>query len=449
MPDSVLRRKLELAPQWAIAAGALSLCLVGGGWLLWQHSQSQSRQALLEAQTAEVARKDIVIKVSAAGSIKPLTPVNISPKAAGKVVALLVDQGDQVKAGQILARMDNSNLQGALLQAQGNLAAANANLSKLVAGSRAQEIEQARQNLREAQAQLLAITATYRSNQQLYKAGAVSHNDFIASQGQFLASQSHIRSLHQQLDLLRIGSRPEDIATAHAQAAAARGTLATTQALINDTVIRAPFSGVITQKYANVGAFVTPTTSASATTSATSSSILALASPLEAVASVSEIDEPSIYKGQPVEIRVDAFPDRLVRGTVRLIAPESVVVQNVTSFEVRIKIDGRDLPRLRSGMNITAHFLVGLHTDALLIPTPAIVSQKEGTGVYLLGKGQRPVFHPIKVGATVGTTTEVLTGLKEGQRIFITFPGARRPNGKPVTSSSPLAQPGGRGRPPR
>jgi HlyD family secretion protein len=277
---------------------------------------------------------------------------------------------------------------------------------------------------------LLSIAAVYRSNQKLYAAGAVSHNDYTASLGLYLSTQSHIRSLR-------------------AQVAAARGDLETAQAALNDTVIRAPFSGVITQKYANVGAFVTPTTSASATTSATSSSILALASPLEAVASVSEIDEPSIYKGQSVEIRVDAYPDRVVHGTVRLIAPESVVVQNVTSFEVRIAIAAADRPKLRSGMNITANFLVGKHKDALLIPTPAIVSQKEGTGVYLLGKGQRPVFHPIKVGSTVGTMTEVLAGLREGERIFITFPGARKPNGKPVTSSSPLAQPGGGGRPPR
>lgn len=385
--------------------------LLAVGGVIGRLAHQRDRLQRLEAETAAVVRKDVVIRVSAAGSIKPLNPVNISPKAAGKVVSLLVDQGDLVRKGQILARMDDSNLVGPLLRAQGNLAAAQA-------------------NLREAEAQLLAVAATYRSNQKLYAAGAVSHNDYTASLGQYLATQSHIRSLR-------------------AQVAAARGDLATAQAVMNDTVIRAPFSGVITQKYANVGAFVTPTTSASATTSATSSSILALASPLEAVASVSEIDEPSIYKGQQVDIRVDAYPDRVVHGAVRLIAPESVVVQNVTSFEVRIAIDQRDMPKLRSGMNITANFLVGRHKDALLIPTPAIVSQKEGTGVYLLGKGQRPVFHPIKVGATVGTTTEVLKGLKEGERIFITFPGARKPNGKPVTSSSPLAQPGGAGRPPR
>lgn len=186
----------------AVTGGVLLAVAGVSGHLAQQRERQQQR---LEAQTAAVVRKDVVIKVSAAGSIKPLNPVNISPKAAGKVVALLVDQGDKVKAGQVLARMDASNLQGPLLRARGNLAAA-------------------RDNLREAQAQLLAIEATYRSNSKLFAAGAVSHNDYTASRGLFLATQSHIRALRGQV-------------------AAASGDLETAQAAINDTVIRAPFSG--------------------------------------------------------------------------------------------------------------------------------------------------------------------------------------------------------------
>jgi HlyD family secretion protein len=397
--------------RWLLIAVAGGTVLLAVAAVLHQLTRQREHQQHLQDETTVVVRRDVDIKVSAAGSIKPLTPVNISPKAAGKVAALLVDQGDEVKAGKILARMDHSNLVGQLLRAKGNLAAAKGNLL-------------------EAEAQLPSIEANYRSNQQLYKAGGVSYNNFIASQSQFFASQSHIVSLRGQV-------------------VQAQGELATAQAQMNDTLIRAPFSGVVTQKYANVGSFVTPTTSASATTSATSSSILALAGPLEAVASVSEIDEPSIYKGQPVEIRVDAYPNLVVHGHVRLIAPESVVVQNVTSFEVRITIDHRDISGLRSGMNITASFLVGEHKNALIIPTPAIVSQKEGNGVYVFKNGQSPLFRSIKVGATVGNATEVLAGLKQGERIYITFPGGRKPNSKPVTASSPFAQPGGQGRPPR
>jgi ABC-type dipeptide/oligopeptide/nickel transport system ATPase component len=107
----------------------------------------------------------------------------------------------------------------------------------------------------------------------------------------------------------------------------ARGDLATIQAQVNDTVIRAPFAGAVSQTYADVGAFVTPTTSASATSAATSSSILALASELEAVVNVAEVDVGAIRPGQPVDLQVDAFPRQRFCGVVRLVALEAVVEQ--------------------------------------------------------------------------------------------------------------------------
>ena len=188
---------------------------------------------------------------------------------------------------------------------------------------------------------------------------------------------------------------------------------------------------MIAQKYADVGAFVTPTTSASATSSATSSSIFALAGALEGVANVAETDIGAIYLGQPVQLQVDAYPDRLFRGRVRLIAPDSVVLQNVTSFQVRIQLEDPDRDKLLSGMNFSAGFLVGRHARALLIPTAAIVSQERGTGVYVVDTRGKPQFRPIRVGVTVGTRSEVLSGLRQGQRVFITFPGRRKPNDKP------------------
>lgn len=433
-------------PRTGLILGLLGLAAVGTwGWLAWQQSQRQTQHMAIELQTAPVVRQDVTIQVSAAGSIKPMTPVNISPKQPGRLAKLYVDQGDRVRVGQILARMDDSNLKGQLLQTQGSLAAAKANLLKLQAGNRPQEIQQAEQNLQEAKAQMIAIRSTYQSNAQLYTGGAISLNALDASRSQYQAAQARINALQQQLSLLQAGSRPEDIAAARAQVMQARGVLQTIQTQINDAVIRAPFSGMITQKYADVGAFVTPTTSASATSSATSSSILALANDLEAVANVSETDVGAIYVGQPVELRVDAYPGRIFRGRVRLIAPESVVVQNVTSFQVRIKILNDSKNQLKSGMNLTATFLVGQHKGTLLIPTPAIVSQAEGTGVYLLQPKGQSVFQPIKVGATAGTQTEVLSGLKEGNRVFITFPGRRKPNDQPV-KPSPLSPPGSGGR---
>ena len=444
MPLPHLNRRLSRPGFQPWAPVLLVVIALGvGSTLLWQARSRQQRESELESQTATVIRKNLEVKVTASGFIRPLTPVNISPKQPGRISAIYVDQGDRVKAGQLLARMDDSNLRGELLRAQGSLAAAEANLQKMEAGSRPEEIRQARENLRDGEAQMIAIQSAYRSNQKLFEAGAIGRVSFDASRSQYLSIQERINALKAQLDLVQAGFRQEDIAAARAQVTQAKGALQTIRTEIDDTFIRAPFDGVIAQKYADIGAFVTPTTSASATSSATSSSIFALAGDLEGIANVSETDIGSIYRDQAVELQVDAFPARTFHGRVRLIAPESVVVQNVTSFQVRIRLVDPDRAKLLSGMNFTAGFQVGRHPNALLIPTSAIVSQEQGTGVYVLGKNRQPQFHPIRVGATVGTQSEVLSGLQEGERIFITFPGRRPPNDKPVRTNSPFQQPQG------
>jgi HlyD family secretion protein len=415
-------------------------CLILGtvglvGWQAWQSSQQQTEQAQIELKTEPVVRQDLTIRVSASGTVQPITPVNISPKQPGRLAELLVDQGDRVTAGQILARMDNSGLQGQLLQAKGNLAEAEANLQKHLAGNRPQEIQEAEQSLQEAKADMIAVRSIYESNRDLYQSGAISRNELHQSQADYEAAEARIRRHEEHLNLLREGARQEDIEAARAQVLQAQGILVNIQTQLDDTVIQAPFSGIITQKYADVGAFVTPTTSASATSSATSSSIVALASDLEAVANVAETDISDIYPGQSVDLQVDAYPGRTFKGEVRLVAPESVVVQNVTSFQVRIKILDDPEHQLKSGMNLTASFLIDHHEEALLIPTTAILSEAQGTGVYLFRADSQPVFQLIDVGATMGTQTEVLNGLSEGDRVFTTFPGQRQPNDQPVRTT--------------
>jgi HlyD family secretion protein len=423
--------------RWTIAAAVLAgivLTVAVAG----HQARLRKRQLAEAARTVAVVRQDVEIRVSAAGTIQPVTPINISPKESGRLAALRVDQGDRVAAGQVLARMDDSNLRGEALRARGVLEAAEARLRKLEAGNRSEEIEEAADNLREARARLIAEESSYASNRQLYGSGAISRVDFDASRSAVLAGRAHVQALASRLKLLQAGARAEDIDAARAEVTQARGALATVETRLEDTVIRAPFAGVVTQKYADVGAFVTPTTSASATTSATSSSILALASTMEAVANVAEVDVGSVHPGQAVELEVDAFPGRRFGGTVRLVSPEAVVTQNVTSFQVRISLTDPRRDQLRSGMNLTARFLVGDRPDALLIPTPAIVSEQGGTGVYVLQGSQGSTFRRIRVGATVGSRTEVLAGLREGERVFTSQPGRRSPTDRPVTGRSPF-----------
>jgi HlyD family secretion protein len=192
-----------------------------------------------------------------------------------------------------------------------------------------------------------------------------------------------------------------------------------------DTRIRAPFSGVITQRFATEGAFVTPTTSASATSSATSTSIVALASGLEVVAEVPEVDLEQIRVNQKVEIVADAYPDQVFQGKVRLVAPEAVVEQNVTSFQVRVNVV-TGLEKLRSGMNVDATFLGNQLNNALVVPTVAIVTNRGQTGVLMPGQNNQPRFQPVTIGPTIGNQTQVLQGIQAGDQVFTELPPGQR-----------------------
>lgn len=177
----------------------------------------------------------------------------------------------------------------------------------------------------------------------------------------------------------------------------------------------------MTQKYATEGAFVTPSTSASGAASATSTSVVALAKGLEILAKVPEVDIKQIQPGQMVEVVADAFPDQVFKARVQLVAPEAIIEQNVTSFQVRLALETGQ-KELKSGMNVDLTFLGQKKSNALVVPTVAIVTQDGKTGVMIPDADSQPKFQPVTIGPTIQTQTEILEGLKQGQQVFIDLP---------------------------
>ncbi|MEM1280976.1 MAG: efflux RND transporter periplasmic adaptor subunit, partial [Cyanobacteria bacterium P01_H01_bin.152] len=215
--------------------------------------------------------------------------------------------------------------------------------------------------------------------------------------------------------------QPEAIAQAEARLAQAQAQLTSAQVQLADTQIRAPFAGIVTQKFANEGAFVTPTTSASDATSATSTAIVAIASDLEVLAEVPEADIAKIRPGQAVEVIADAYPDQVFEGVVRLIAPEAIERQNVTLFQVRVDLtSGKDI--LLSNMNVTVAFIGEVLSDALVVPTVAVVTQAGQAGVLVPGDRDRPRFQPVILGSQVGNQIQIEQGVEEGDRVFVDLP---------------------------
>jgi HlyD family secretion protein len=233
--------------------------------------------------------------------------------------------------------------------------------------------------------------------------------------------EAEVNQARANLQQLQRGTRQEEIERLEAAVSAAQAQFREAQIQFQDTTIKAPFAGIITQKYATEGAFVTPTTSASSTAAATSTSIIALAQGLEVLAKVPEVDITQLKKGQSVEIIADAFPNEVFPGKVKLIAPEAIVEQNVTSFEVRIELQS-GLEKLRSGMNVDLTFLGQELANTLVIPTVAVVTRQGETGVIIVNEEEEPEFQPVTLGLTVDNQTQILEGLAKSDRVFIDLP---------------------------
>jgi HlyD family secretion protein len=450
-----------------VTAGIL---MVGGGTYVATNFRTPKTD--LSKLTVPVQAQELTVQIPASGTVKPVQSVNLSPKTSGRLAKLFVEQGDRVQQGQIVAQMENADFEAQLAKAQADLKQAEARLAESKAGSRIEEINQAQARLAQAQANLDAARAknpaeldqvraqveSARARVNLAQARAQRYQD-LANQGavsldrrdEALTEERNARAaldeaqqrLEQQrntdrpeiaqleaavnqsriaLQQLRNGNRPEQIAQLQAAVEGAKAQVQAVQVQLNDTVIRSPFSGIVTQKYATEGAFVTPTTSASSTASATSTSIVAIAKDLEVLAKVREFDMGQIKPGQSVEVVADAFPDKVFKGRVQLVAPEAVVEQNVTLFQVRVAlVTGQN--ELRSGMNVNLTFLGEQVSNALVVPMAAIVTQKDGKrGVMVPDADHKPTFKPVMIGSEFQDQIQILEGLRQGERVFMDPP---------------------------
>ncbi len=447
-------KKLKLG----LTIAVVSILVVGGGYFAYDQfakpKDSGKRNAIA------VKRADVDLAVLATGTIRPEQDVKISPKQTGLLKSLLVKQGDRVKKGEIIATMDDSNLVGQVEAARGAYNSAHENYLKMKNGNRPQEVaashfQQQRaskvvqgghQNVRRLEAQISAMESQLKRDEMfaqrqaaLAKEGAVADqarmDAFTAAevtrsnlnaarreiqQAKSTAAQneSEFNASKEQFQMMKSGFRKEEIAGARYAADQARGNLIYQESLLADTKIRAPFDGVITQKYADAGSIVTPTTSA-ATTSATSSSIVSLAGRLEMVAQVSESNIPKIKIGQEVDIMATAHPGKVFHGKVTQIAPAAIVTQNVTTFEVHASLDKESEGHLLAGMNISSRFSMGKLHDVLTVPTAAIVSKEGKMGVYVPSEDGESKFKELKLGPSVDEITVVENGLSDGDKILL------------------------------
>lgn len=394
-------------------------------------------------QTVLVERQDLKTQIQASGVVQAERTINLSSEDSGKIAELFIQEGDFVTEGQVVARMTSRRRQAEVEQFQAALARAQAELAQARAGARPEEIAEAVARVETAQASVDAIQARMQKAreefdrfQQLADQGAISANELGTyrtteqeTNANLVAERRRLEEAQAVLTRLQKGTRAEEIAQAEAVVAQAEAELAAIQVQLDETVVRAPFDGVITRRFAEAGDFVTPTTAASSDDGATSTSIAELSSGLEIEAKVPEASIAKLKTGQAVEIRNSAYPEQVFTGAVKLIAPRAIRDNEVTVFRVKVALQtGQD--QLKSGMNVRMTFIGDPISDALVIPLAAVVTQPDGeTGVYIHTETAQPTFQPVQIGITTGSQVEVVDGLNSGDRILIEPPAGEKIEG--------------------
>lgn len=280
--------------------------------------------------------------------------VSLGFRVSGRIAELRVDEGDSVKAGDVIARLDAEPFRQALGAAEADAEAARATLAKLKAGARAAEIAQASATHEERLAELENAKLAYERAKQLRPNGTISQAELDQANASRAAADARARSAREALVLLEEGNRAEDIAAAAAQANAATAKAESARISLDDTQLAAPSDGVIISRVRETGAIVSP---------ADIVYVLSLTEPVWVRAYVAEPDFGRVHPGMKVTITSDTAPDRNYEGTVGFISPvaeftpksvETPELRTDLVYRLRIVIanPGKDL---RQGMPVTVH----------------------------------------------------------------------------------------------
>jgi HlyD family secretion protein len=436
------------------------------GTVVWQSRSAAQPEA--EVRSAVVERGTMLVAVSASGSIEPRDRVSLAFEAPGRVTEVLVEVGDRVEAGDVLARLDTRQLKLQVQQAQAALTLAEAQLAQLKAGPRPEEVEASEADLRAAQAQVSAAAANRdqleagpsaaqiasaeaqvasaktqqevaqdaydaiegdgtkkeQANYNLYaakKAFAAAQaeldrlltgadaDEIRASRANVSAAVAQRDAAQARLDLLLAGATDEQITDAEAQVAEARAALELAELSLRRATLRAPFDGVVSYVYVTAGEM------ASAGLPAVT---LLDASKFRITVGVDEMDVGRLAEGQVAQVTLDAFPDIAITGTVERIAPVATLEGGVVYYDVLIRLAPTDAS-IRADMTANATIVVEELTDVLKVPTWVVRVDRSTGQTYVHRQVGGDVERvDVTVGARHEGVAQVLDGLSEGDEVI-------------------------------
>lgn len=342
-------------------------------------------------KTSTVDRGELEMVISASGTLKATNTVEIGTQVSGVIEEVLVDFNDEVKAGQVIARLDDRMLRASLQQAQASVQQAELQLAQreraYADAQRYNNGEQTDLSVREAEANLQQIKAqldlaerNFNRYKNLYEKGAASRIEYENKQMEYERLQANYNSASTSVDRTKanlssvdLQRTREDLLTAKANLQSARA--AHRQAVVNleHTEIRSPIDGVVLSRNIEHGQTV-----AASFQTPILFSIANDLTKMEIEASIDESDIGYIQQGQPVNFNVDAYGQASFTGTVQEVRLQPTVVSNVVIYTVIIATENKD-QQLMPGMTANLAIVTEQVKDALIIPVTALHFQPNTT----------------------------------------------------------------------
>jgi HlyD family secretion protein len=371
----------------------LVILVVGGagGWLWTQRLQATPvKTAAVTARSSGPGAPAAGAVLNASGYVTARRRATVSSKVTGKVVEVFVEEGKDVRRGQILARLDDSQIRAALNVAQ----------EQVIASERGAAEDEAR--LHEAQ-------MTFERRARLMKEGVVGRAEVDEAEA-------------------TVNSLKARIALAHQQVQVAQAQVRSRQTDLSDMVVRAPFDGVAISKDAQPGEMISPVSAGGGFTRTGICTIVDMSS-LEIEVDVSESYINRVHAGQRIEAVLDAYPDWRIPSHVITTIPSAD--RQKATVKVRIAFDGLD-PKILPDMGVKVSFLREETADAgsgsvqsaaprAVLPKAALTTVDGRTVVFVVHE-DRVERRAISVGVQTGDLVEVLSGVTAGERVVIGAP---------------------------
>ncbi len=337
----------------------LFLVAAGSIYVTWNRGKT-----LPSAEAATPAAKSTASKgnlIAAPGRVEPASDeIKVGAEVSGKLRAVLVEEGDHVTRGQVIATLENSDYKARLASAEAQLAHRNAELERIVNGSRNEERAEAFAVIKEAEAVVKNAQSQLARRQKLHQDGDISREEMERAERELQVAQARYEAVAQHHAFVDAKARHEDVAKAQADIQLAEANIAEARAMLEKTVIRAPLSGTILRKHLKSGETVIGSMGATSTPVVT----LADTSVLRVRVDVDETDVAKLQIGQKAYVRADAYGDKQFSGSVLRIG-EILGKKNLRTDEPSEKVDTKILEVLLE-LEPNSQLKPGLRVDAFI-----------------------------------------------------------------------------------